>query len=279
MIPLSKLPLRQRLSLFALRGGLASLNVVSTKAAARAAERLFLKPPPAPYSRNLAGEGVRRELATPGGRAIAWTYGSGPAIYLLHGWGGRGYQLSGLVAPLVAAGRQVVLLDAPGHGEVAGGQSSVVAFGQALQAAVDAFGPASGVVAHSLGALSTLISIGEGLRPQRLVFLAPGSSLDLASQRFQEIMGLRAATLDVLKRQLEEKFQRRWSDYDLSKLPSRPPLWIAHDPKDEEVPIAESHALLQHWPGATLMKADGLGHYRLLRNGEVVRAAVGFLTA
>ncbi|MBS1150834.1 MAG: hypothetical protein H6Q89_2532 [Myxococcaceae bacterium] len=262
----------------AIRGGLASLDAVSTRAAARAAGRLFLQPPPAPFSRNLAGEGERFELSTPGGRAISWRYGAGPAVYLLHGWGGRGHQLSGFVAPLVAAGRSVVVLDAPGHGEAAGGQSSVLAFAQALREAAAVFGPPAGVIAHSLGALCVIISIAEGLPIERAAFVAPGSSLEAASQRFQRTVGLRPKTMQVLKQQLESRFQKRWDYYDLPRLKLKVPLWVAHDSQDEEVPLSETHALLEHWDGARLEVTQGLGHYRVLRNAGVIAGAVKFLT-
>lgn len=277
MIPLPKLALKQRLSLMAIRGGLASLDVVSSRIAARAAGRLFLKPPPAPFIRNLAGTGERVELSTSDGRAIAWRYGAGPAVYLLHGWGGRGFQLSAFVAPLVAAGRSVVILDAPGHGDAGTGSSSVVAFARALEAAVARFGSAVGVVAHSLGALSVIIALAEGLKVERLVFIAPGSSLEAASKRFQQIVGLRAKTMQVLKEQLETRFGKRWDDYALERLQLKVPLWIAHDGGDADVPLSETHELLRHWTGAQLEVTEGLGHYRVLRNADVIAKAVKFV--
>lgn len=278
MTPTPKLALRQRLSLMVIRGGLASLDAVSTRIAARAAGQLFLRPPAPPFTRNLAGSGERVVLSTAAGRAIAWKYGSGPAVFLLHGWGGRGFQLSAFVGPLVAAGRTAVLLDAPGHGEAGGGLSSVLAFAQTLKAASAHFGPATGVIAHSLGAMCVIISLAEGLPIDRVAFLAPGSSLEAASQRFQQMVGLRAATMQELKKQLESRFQKSWDHYDLPRLQLKVPLWVAHDRSDADVPLSETHELVRHWTGAHLEVTDGLGHYRVLRNAAVVGGAVEFLT-
>ena len=278
VIPFPKLRLRQRLSLMAIRGGLASLDAVSTRVAARAAGQLFLRPPPAPFARNVAGMGKRVELSTAAGRAIAWKYGAGPAVYLLHGWGGRGFQLSGFVGPLVAAGRTAVLLDAPGHGEASAGQSSVVAFAQALEAAAAHFGPAEGVVAHSLGAMCVIIALADGMPINRVVFLAPGSNLESAAGRFQQIVGLRPATMQVLKEQLEARFEKSWDHYGLARLQLKVPLWVVHDEQDEDVPISETHTLVQQWAGAQLEVTQGLGHYRVLRNADVIAKSVNFLT-
>src|SRR5262245_55732801 len=48
-------------------------------------------------------------------RGLAW--GSGPTVYLMHGWGGRGSQFGAMVLPLVGAGRRVVMYDAASHGD------------------------------------------------------------------------------------------------------------------------------------------------------------------
>lgn len=273
-----KLSLRQRLSLAAIRGGLRTLSAVSIRAAARAAGQLFLRPPPAPLARNVAGQGHRVVLSTGAGPAVAWKYGAGPVVYLLHGWGGRGFQLSSFVHPLVAAGRTAVLLDAPGHGEAGIGESSVMAFARTLRAATAQFGPASAVVAHSLGAMATIVALVDGLSVERIVFLAPGSSLDAAGQRFQQIVGLSPETMHELKRQLQSRFHLRWEDYDLERLRPSIPLWVAHDRDDEEVPLAETEQLVRHWPGTQLLVTEGLGHYRVLRNAHVIAAALRFLS-
>lgn len=269
---------RQRLALGAIRGGLAALNAVSPAAAARAAGTLYLRAPPPPFARNLAGQGFERlALTTPGGNAIAYRYGTGPAVYLLHGWGGRAFQLSAFVAPLVKAGKSAVLLDAPGHGDAGGRRSSVVAFGQALAAAVAQVGPAHGVVAHSLGALGAIMALADGTPAARYVFLAPATSLEEATRRFQAIVALPAATIDRLKANMVAHFGVPWDHYDLARLKPAAPLWIAHDRADPDIPLAESEALLPHWAGAQLKVTEGLGHYRLLRNAEVVAEAVAFL--
>src|SRR6266542_5147557 len=53
-----------------------------------------------------------------GGELAVTTWGeSGPAILLMHGWGGARAQMTGFVDPLLAAGYRVVAYDQPAHGE------------------------------------------------------------------------------------------------------------------------------------------------------------------
>ena len=83
----------------------------------------------------------------------------------------------------------------------------------------------------------------------------------------------------VLKQQLETRFGKQWDHYHLERLQLKVPLWVAHDPQDEEVPFSETQTLVRHWAGAHLEVTQGLGHYRPLRNAEVISGAVRFLAS
>ena len=52
---------------------------------------------------------------------------------------------------------------------------------------------------------------------------------------------------------------------------------IIHDSSDREVPSDHAKRLHRAWPASRLLLVDGLGHQRLLRDPEVVAAAVAFL--
>ena len=56
-----------------------------------------------------------------GHRVVGTAWGTGPVVYLVHGWAGRGAQLAPFVAPLVERGHRVVSFDAPSHGASAPG--------------------------------------------------------------------------------------------------------------------------------------------------------------
>src|SRR5512143_2769531 len=51
---------------------------------------------------------------------------SGPAVLLMHGWGGSRAQMTGFVAPLLAAGFRVVAYDQPAHGESDGPMTNLL---------------------------------------------------------------------------------------------------------------------------------------------------------
>ena len=56
------------------------------------------------------------------------------------------------------------------------------------------------------------------------------------------------------------------------------PALIVHDVEDAEVPVSNAEAWARAWPGAELMKTQGLGHYRILRDREVVARTIRFIS-
>ena len=112
-------PLRPPLARRSALAAIGSLSRVAPGAAAWLADRLFLTPP-----RHAAPERERHLLArvqfgkvcVAGRRIATWTWGTGPRIMLVHGWGGRGAQLGAFVEPLVANGFSVAWFDGPAHG-------------------------------------------------------------------------------------------------------------------------------------------------------------------
>jgi pimeloyl-ACP methyl ester carboxylesterase len=263
------------------RAGLAVSARLSPALAAGWAERLFFTPPRPQKSRTSLPPGAERlEIGGAAGRIAVWSWGSGPAVYLVHGWGGRAEQLGAFVAPLVARGFRVVALDGPGHGASEGRRSSGPEIGRALAAVAGHVGPARGVVAHSLGAAAVAFAMREGLAVDRLAFVGPPADPLVWVDRFARRLGLGAAVLSEMKRRSEARIKARWEDLPLVPLrglSAPPPLLVVHDRDDREVSWNDGASVAAAWPGARLMETVGLGHRRVLRDQGVVAAVSAFL--
>src|ERR1700687_5449738 len=154
------------------------LGAAAPPVAARLAGRLFSTPP-----RHRTSEGAQRALAgamegrgRSGGASVAtWSWGQGPAVLLVHGWGSRGARLHSFVEPLVAAGYSVIAFDAPGHGASGGATLALPPFAHAIGDVARAAGGIQAVVAHSMGSPSVALAISRGLAVERAVFLAPAA--------------------------------------------------------------------------------------------------------
>src|SRR5262245_33403196 len=105
-----------------------AVQVVSPNSAARLAERLFFTPHGSrltPTMRAVLDRAQPFQVEVEGQRIVGWSWGEGPAVYLVHGWGSRGGRLSAYVQPLVDAGFRVVAFDALAHGDSGGRMSSM----------------------------------------------------------------------------------------------------------------------------------------------------------
>ena len=190
------------------------LQLVAPSRAAAWAERVFFT---APRTRLTQPQREQLELARPislvvrGRRVAAWTWGDGPCVYLVHGWGSRGGRLAAFVRPLVDAEFQVVTFDAPGHGASEGRMSSMPEFARALQALVTAVGPAHGVIAHSLGASATTLAMHWGVSVGRAVFAAPAADPVGYSLRWAGMLGLRPSVVAEMRARSERRLAFRWT--------------------------------------------------------------------
>jgi pimeloyl-ACP methyl ester carboxylesterase len=216
-------------------------------------------------------------------------WGEGPAVYLVHGWGGCRAHLAIFVRPLVEVGHRVVAFDLPSHnasgpGELAPGRTTIAECALAVQAVLQAGGPARAVIAHSLGAKATALAVSWGTPVERLVFLAPMGDFDFYLDRFARRHGFGPRIREGLRRRLDRRLGVPLLSTDISHLAPRmenpPPLLVVHDPDDIDSRFATSEGLVRDWPGARLETTRGLGplaHYRILRHRPAIRAGTDFI--
>lgn len=271
------------LGLQAWRIGLGTAGVLAPGVAARVAERLFLTPPrhdaPAREREALvAAEPFEVRLGA--GQLRCWRFGDGAPVLLIHGWGGRGGQMTSLVPALRAAGRSAVVFDGPAHGGSSGRLASVPHFAEAIAEVVARVG-ARQAVGHSMGAAGLAYAMIRGLSMDAVVFVAPPRSPSTWVDRFGQALALRAP----VRRALDERLGRtlgiapRALDLPAMSGDMRTPLLVVHDRADPEVPWSDGAAIAAAWPGARLMTTEGLGHVRILRDPAVTAEAARFVAA
>lgn len=289
--------LRRRAVSFAglawLRATFVVLRVVAPSVADRRALDVWCTLPPGARRRRLdarprPGDDVVRLPARRGGGEVVaelWGDDDAPLVYLVHGWGGWRAQLGAFVGPLVAAGYRVVAVDAPGHGDADPGfmgrhRGTVTEMIEALEESVRAFGAPAGVVAHSLGTTVAMAALRDGIPADRLVLVAPNPAFAELLDRFAAVLWLGDRAKAHLRDALEGITGRPIDDFDVVPAGAdggMPDALVVHDRDDREVPHAVGEAVVEAWPNATLLTTQGLGHYRVLVDEEVVRAAVAHI--
>jgi pimeloyl-ACP methyl ester carboxylesterase len=267
---------------FAFRAG----ELLAPRLAGRAANRIWFTLPRPMAEAPLPDGGQPFTVTAQKSAVRGRVWGDGPAVYLVHGWGGLGSQLAAFVAPLTAAGFRVVLFDLPAHGSsdpgpAGPGRTHGVEMGRALDAVAARFGPAHTVVAHSLGATATYLTLRHGwLGTGRLVLLAPMVDAGTLFGGFQRTLGFGPRTRRAFEREAHrfvgigmEEFDLRHQAAHLDPVPTL----VVHDRGDRQTPYADSARLVAALPHAELVATEGLGHRRILQDPGVVAAAVAFI--
>lgn len=273
-----------------LRAGMRLLAAIRPSLAAALMDRLWFSAPRltprAPEQAVLDG-GVRRSFDVHGRRVAAWVWGeAGPAVVLLHGWGGHAGQMHAFVAPLRAAGFRVVAFDAPAHGasdasRLGGRRVTFFEFADALRAVTADESALAGIVAHSGGCTAATLALRAGWQaPPRLVFIAPFAQPQHAVDDFARMVGANEPVTAEFRRGVERWLGHPWSYLDITTLEDAHKwrrLLVIHDEEDRDVAPAQGAAVAASWPASQLLVTSGLGHRRALRDPAVVARALDFL--
>ena len=276
MTPASLIQIKKSTTGRLLSRGMRVLDTVAPALAQRFAFDLFGMPRRRRDQPVVAGH--RFSLAGDGPELAVWDWGDGRTVLLVHGWNGNGAQLSSFVPPLLRAGYYVAAPDLPAHGDSAGRRTNVLEMADALLRLGRRVGPVHAVIAHSLGAVATLIALAEGLGAERAVLIASPADLPPYLREFARMIGLSPISSSRLESRVGGMLAKRHA-LDLLGLArlQRTRVLVVHDPADREVPFADARALAGALPKATLLPVSGAGHTRALNHPEVIRRAVEFV--
>jgi pimeloyl-ACP methyl ester carboxylesterase len=269
-----------------IRPFLRTSEILAPRVGARVASRLWLTLPPPARGGELPPGGRPFEVSSQRSRVRGQAWGDGPVVYLVHGWGGRASQFAAFVEPLVAAGHTVVAFDGLSHGDSDPGPSGPrsttgVELGKALDAVAARFGPATAIVAHSMGAVASLLALKYGwLTTDRLVLLAPMNSYAKQFEPFQQLLGVGPRTRRLVDEAVVRRVGLPIEEFDVRVLARQleaSPTLLVHDTADRQTAYDDTAALAGDLPDTRLVTTSGLGHHRLLRDPQVVDEVVSFI--
>lgn len=218
----------------------------------------------------------------PQGRQRIYAGGEGPAVFFLHGWEADAADLSSHAQHLHAEGYRVVLIDGPAHGASEGRTATLPLFAEGLGAAAATLGQPFAVVAHSMGAASSVVAMSEGfVLPRAFVALASPCSMadNIAFQAGAMGMSRRAITL--MQEGVEAVLKTPITRFDIARdapAMTAKALFIYGD-NDVIVPVNAGSKASAQWPGARLVVKPGMGHRGVLRDPSVLAEVSQFLEA
>jgi pimeloyl-ACP methyl ester carboxylesterase len=253
-------------------------------------------PPALGYAlvRRLAGRAVRAPVSVaeaaalrcghatplgPDGRTPAWTWGEGPLVVLVHGWGGRAAQMAPMAVALASQGFRALAFDVTGHGDSAEREVRWEFFMRDI-AAVIAQGPVAGLVGHSAGGLAMMAARKQyRLRVDRFVCISAPHHPYPPLREIRRRLDPGERVCERYRRYLEEQFQSDWASLEngVAWSGAGEELLLCYDAKDRYVDPGDGERIAATCAGSRLIRTDGYGHARILSAPEIVDAITGFV--
>lgn len=218
-----------------------------------------------------------------GGELAVTTWGErGPAVLLMHGWGGARAQMTGFVAPLLTAGYRVVAYDQPAHGDSDGTMTNLLEIAPTMEVITQKEERFEAILAHSFGTLITSYALVKRSfpPPERLVYFGAFNRLLDSLPRFQSLASLPDEIMAGLREMLYENFGKEVLEAIVNEMLTPQiniPALMFHDTADNVTPIDDSRAIAKAWKWARLIETTGLGHRGGLQSKEIHEQVVNFL--
>lgn len=238
-----------------------------------------------PQDREILAQGANSRIPFDGGELAVTTWGEhGPAVLLMHGWGGARAQMTGFVEPLLQAGYCVVAYDQPAHGESDGRMTNLLEIAPTMDLIRERAGNFAAILAHSFGTLITSYALVNRNfpPPARLVYFGSFNRLLDSLPRFQAQAGLPDAIVEGLLNMFYENFDKDVLDAIVNETMTQKidiPALMFHDKADNVTPIEDSRAVAKAWKHAQLIETEGLGHRGALQSSAIHKQILEFLNA
>jgi pimeloyl-ACP methyl ester carboxylesterase len=261
------------------------LAFLSTKLVTQFAAKLFTTPIKHKTPKReleMDSKSIQELLPIPeiGKEVVLYHYGkSDKKILLVHGWSGRGTQLFKIADELVKAGYSTISFDAPAHGKSPGKTTIMVDFIAAILEIDKKFGPFEAAVGHSLGGMSVLNAIKQGLKVNHAVVIGSGDIVQDIMDDFVSKLKLKPFISTKLRLHFEKKYGSKMNDFSAYLAASKTaiPVLVIHDKDDPEVPVTAGIHIHKHLKNGELVLTEGLGHRKILGNHNVIEKTVQFI--
>jgi pimeloyl-ACP methyl ester carboxylesterase len=211
---------------------------------------------------------------------VVYEFGkSNRKILLVHGWSGRGTQLFKIADELLQNGYSTVSFDAPAHGKSKGKTTIMSDFIEAILEIDKTYGPFGIAIGHSLGGMSVLNAMKDGLKLNKAVVIGSGDIVQDILDDFIFKLELKPKISHLLRKYFENKYQTVMDNYSAYRAAAKikVPVLVIHDNDDPEVSVKAGIHIHKHLENGTLLLTDKLGHRKILGNQIVIKKILDFI--
>ncbi|WP_264521797.1 alpha/beta fold hydrolase [Flavobacterium sp. N1994] len=208
-------------------------------------------------------------------------YGEGKhKILLVHGWSGRGTQLVKIADELLQNGFSTISFDAPAHGKSGSKTTLMPEFIASILEIEKQFGPFEFAVGHSLGGMSILNAIKQGLEVKKAVIIGSGDIIQDILDSFVLKLKLKPEIAYIMKAHFEKKFGEPMEKYSASFAAQSIaiPVLVIHDENDDEIAVKAAHNIHSNLKNGSLLITEKLGHRKILGDKKVNESMLNFIS-
>lgn len=200
-------------------------------------------------------------------------------ILLVHGWSGRGTQLVKIADELLTNGFSTISFDAPAHGKSGSKTTLMPEFIASILEIEKQFGPFEFAIGHSLGGMSILNAIKQGLNVEKAVIIGSGDIIKDILDSFVLKMKLKPEIASMMKAHFEKKFGEPMESYSASFAAQSVdiPVLIIHDKNDEEIQVLAAHNIYRNLKNGEIYITEKLGHRKILGDKNVIEKILNFI--
>lgn len=262
------------------------LTAISPFIASRFAARLFLTPfkyKIPEREKEMDANTTQESIIVPAinREIVVYHYGdSKKKILLIHGWSGTGTQMALIAKKLVEKGYEIISFDAPAHGKAPGKISMMPFFIESIHHLEKTYGPFHAAIGHSLGGMSILKAVKDGLILNKLIIIGTANSVTHITKDFAQNMQLNEKVAKKMKSYFDSKFGEDMDNYSgaLSAEAVKIPTLVIHDEDDVDVHVSSAYEIAQNLDNSEILITEGLGHRKILGDSEVINKITTFIT-
>ena len=208
-------------------------------------------------------------------------YGEGKRkILLVHGWSGRGTQLVKIADELLLNEFSIISFDAPAHGKSKSKSTLMPEFIDSILEIDRQFGPFEYAIGHSLGGMSILNAIKDGLSVKKAVIIGSGDIIQDIIYDFVSKLELKPQIALMIKNHFEKKHSVEMESYSASFAAKsvKIPVLVIHDENDVEIPVKVAHNIRSNLKNGEILITKNLGHRKILGDKKVIEKIINFIS-
>jgi len=276
----SYIPPAQRI----LRWAFSNLGPVFPQLMARLAYRLWFIPmrfktPKHEVSAN--NTATRSTLKINDTKVSILTWGKAPFVFCVQGWSGRGTQVAPFLDDLLSAGYGVISFDGPAHGETPGKKTNVIEMSKIVLGINEKLGPFPAVITHSFAGMIIAYAMKNGLQTKKVVSISPPDTIDTVANVMKRALTIPESVVKIMHEKTACFFGTGFAE-TISTVNNvsnnNTEVLIIHDENDKDVPWQSGKAVADAYENSTFILTQGLGHRSIIKDADVVKATVEFIT-